>query len=160
MIDGEVNPFLNVYQVGSELGMSTNTVLRYIKDYYPYIPYSKDGRSYRFTTESFPVIRFIQKHLIKKKTHEQIMVLLEKKFSAAFPEEMVPPGLKDRVTPRPRKKKQSANLPLLERVATLEGRLQEVENLLLTMQKSLTALREKPSAVQQELNRLKRLIEG
>ena len=151
---------LNVYQVGSELGLSANTVLRYIKDYFPYIPYAKEGRAYRFTTDSFPAFRYIQKQLLKKKTREQIMANLLKKFPPAFPDEMIRARSKETSASRVPKKVPKSNAPLLDRVASLEARLFEMEKIISNLQKDQEALKGQPSAMQRELSRLKRLIEG
>jgi len=151
---------LNVYQVGSELGMSTNTVLRYIKDYSPYIPFEKEGRSYRFTTESFPVFRYIQKLLASKKAHDQVMARLSKKY----PDIQLPETAVERMaapkTTKGGRKRQGSTLPLLERVSVMETRLGEIEKSIQKLEKKLDQKENMPSEIKLELKRLKRLIEG
>ena len=151
---------MNVYQVGSELGMSTNTVLRYIRDYDPYIPFDKEGRSYRFTPNSLSVFQYIRKLVSSRKNHEQILVRLSKKYpEVKAPEVKVMTVSPKKGTTAP-KKKPGSQIPLLERVSTMELRLGDIEKSIQKLEKRMDKNENNPGEFGQELKRLKKLIEG
>ena len=80
MSESNNEELLTLFQIGSELGVSAAKANKYFKTFQGFIPFQKSGRSNLFTLEALRRLKFIHKLASQKKSSEQILDKLCKKY--------------------------------------------------------------------------------
>jgi DNA-binding transcriptional MerR regulator len=139
--------FMNSYQVGSETGLTSQTILKYARRFEPYVPQKREGRSLVFPLEALKRIRLIRKMLESGKTMDEVELRLQKRFPdqapAVLPVEKTEP--KTNSSKSRLKAPSSKGLPLLQRVSILEKQIAQIQEV---------------QELKKEVQRLRKLIEG
>ena len=142
---------LNSYQVGSETGITSQTVLKYARRFESYVPQKREGRSLVFPLDALKRIRLIRKMLESGKTMDEVELRLQKRFPDEAPK--TPSAVKSepkagpKTGPAKSKAKATTNksLPLLQRVAILEKQMSQIQEV---------------QELKKEVQRLRKLNEG
>lgn len=148
----ESQDLLTIYQIATELDLSVPKTRKILKEYAAYIPFKKEGRSVSYPLDGLKIIKKINKLIIKYKSADKILEVLEKDGIEIINE------IAPKVSNKP--------LPLLKRVQNLEKHLQNQPNKaesstdLLKELKSIRTQLDDLKKIKKEVERLKTLIEG
>ena len=155
---------LSIMQVGTELGVSASSVSKIVKQYPEWVQPIKQGRSILYSSDALRRLKLIRRLQEQKKTREQIEKALHKKFE--------PLDLMVNLKTPSKSSNQTSTLAsksangLIKQVKRLESRINKLEEKVFILSKQLVVHKKlnseqlKLEKIQQELNRLAKILEG
>lgn len=155
---------LSIMQVGTELGVSASSVSKIVKQYPEWVQPIKRGRSILYSFDALRRLKVIRRLQEQKKTSEQIEKALYKKFE--------PLDLVVNLKAPSKSSNQTSTIAskpangLIKQVKRLEARINKLEEKISVLSKQLATHKKlnseqlKLAKIEQELNRLAKILEG
>ena len=155
---------LTVMQVGTELGVSASTVGKLIKQFSGWVESTKQGRSVLYTDDTLKRLKLIRKLQEQKKSPQQIVTALSKKFDPIVLETKSESKFDTKPVVKKSRTKAAAGLvkqvdQLKTTVMKLDAKVAELSKELASIKKTKTGT-SKIEKFEAELRRLSKILEG